>query len=58
MLTRGPDPGPQCFKYITIQANGVTVGGVQIMGASLRICAQRIWLTRYRRVPYVRLGIA
>jgi len=26
------DPGPQCFKSITIQANGVTVGGVQILG--------------------------
>lgn len=25
------DPGPQCFKMITVQANGVTVGGVQIM---------------------------
>ncbi|ORX35291.1 hypothetical protein BD324DRAFT_661339 [Kockovaella imperatae] len=27
----GGYPGPQCFKYITVQANGVTVGGVQIM---------------------------
>lgn len=29
------DPGPQCFKMITVQANGVTVGGVQIMGGYL-----------------------
>ena len=27
------DPGPNCFKSITIEANGVTVGGVDILGA-------------------------
>jgi len=30
-LYGGGYPGPQCFKYITIQANGVTVGGVEIL---------------------------
>ncbi|GFZ42440.1 hypothetical protein JCM24511_00155 [Saitozyma sp. JCM 24511] len=27
----GGYPGPQCFKYITIQGNGVTVGGIEIL---------------------------
>jgi hypothetical protein len=27
----GGYPGPQCFKNIVVQANGVTVGGVRIM---------------------------
>lgn len=26
------DPGPQCFKYITIQMGSTTVGGVEILG--------------------------
>lgn len=26
------DPGPQCFKYITIQMGSTTIGGVEILG--------------------------
>lgn len=26
------DPGPQCFKHITIQMGSTTIGGVEILG--------------------------
>lgn len=34
VLTDPPraDPGPQCFKYITIQMGSTTIGGVEILG--------------------------